>query len=214
MFTPTLEAIISDIYSYNKKVAKTVAKLSAGIKNKLSQPFESIVEHILIKHKCVQLTDKDILKCLKKQYDTLVISDKLDKDKIYFIRNPNGSQAPPDFLILSVGSKPVKLECKSSKTLKPVWNCSLPSKDTIYVFYSSKVNASFVFRSHHIIKDDVIISLNELVEKINKLCKEYNKLMLPKSPSFSYYNRKMFNQLVAFDIKDRHKFYEETLRSL
>lgn len=227
MFHKTIEAICNEIYNYKKiensnsnTNSKTKTKTDSGLKNKLSQPFEIIVEKIIVKNGCISINDKEIIKSIKKINNTKIDFnefEKLKKNKIYYIRNPNGSQCPPDFLIISNNYKQLKLECKSSKTLKPVWNCSLPSNDTIYAFYSSKINNCFLFRSFHIITDDTIKSLNNLVEQINILCKEYKKSQTKNKElksSFEYYNRKMFNQLVNFNITERTKLYEDVIKEI
>jgi hypothetical protein len=95
---------------------------------------------------------------------SVMTTDSNDASKIYCMYQPFGKQNPPDFIIL-VNNKPIiKIECKSSdKQCKPVWNCSIPEKETIYIFGCKKLSNVFIFMG-----DSIVDDVNR--EELKKIC--------------------------------------------
>jgi hypothetical protein len=221
----TLKNICKDIYSItntSKEIAAEAASNIGGIKNRDKQYFEVMVEAVISKYctDIVTILDNDtkIIKNILKQSISIKfdkIKDTLNVKNLYYMRNPRGSQCPPDFVIICNGELPVKIECKSARKLTPVWNCSIPAPDTIYVFNSSSINKTFVFRRHHIISEANAKYITTLCDEVTALCKEFSKKnKLETAPTFDYYPRKMFNQKTKFNPDDAQKMYEETIASI
>jgi hypothetical protein len=127
-------------------------------------------------------------------------------NKLYnYVKHPFGSQNKPDFLINInnpfIGK--IQLECKSSKTPKPVWNCSLSEKNIIYIFYSfhKKYNKFCVFNSESVIDDKQTLALKKFADKIKHVCNEFNKEF---SLNFSFYCRNMYNQHIELDFSNKN----------
>jgi hypothetical protein len=175
--------------------------ITTGIKN-ADQKFESSINKILTKY-CTKINKTDM-----SNYNFI-------KDIIYYVSQPYGSQKPPDFILLFKDYKPLKIECKSStNSLKATWNCSLPEKDIIYLFYSKKINKTLIFNGGEIIKEDLKNKFEELHKKISILTKEFNKSISDKDCYFEYYPRKMFNQILNFNIKNRDLYNNNVMKSI
>ena len=139
--------ILDKIYNLSNEENEKIT----GTKNK-EQPYELKIKNILDTH-CIEKIEK----INKDEY--------IDKNKKYKYNNlfyeyqPNGSQLPPDFIIYyeKINSEPIticnkiKIECKSSKNNKPVWNCSIPDEDTIYVYYDTQKKLVYIFYGDEII---------------------------------------------------------------
>lgn len=186
-----IKTIIKELY--DSKCGKN--ETTTGIKNK-NQKFEDVTEEILEKF-CTKINNKS----------------EINDDNLYFIAQPNGSQAPPDFMIVTKKYNDVKIECKSSKSLKPTWNCSIPEKDTIYAFYTSKLDLTFIFSGDEIISDKKIEEIIKFHNKIKEMAKEFNNSIL-KDQNLKYYPRQMINQVMNFDVGKRETYYENIIEKI
>jgi len=183
----------------------------------INQPFEIFIKNILLKY-CVELYNYDLIDNInndipfkfEEHIKKEIFDEKLSQNNplIFFIKNPSGTQSPPDFIVLINNILPIALECKSSKNKKPLWNCSIPNNRTIYLFYSKYYEATFLFMSYHIITDKERLKLQTLHNKIKKICEKFNST----STGFSYYPRPMYNQSCNFNIDDFDKFYNDTIK--
>lgn len=186
----TAKTILNEIY-HAKNILGSNAEFT-GLKNEY-QPFEELVERVI-------------------QNYALLANDSTEANPncIYYTRNPNGCQKPPDFII-GQGQMYLKIECKSSKTLKPMWNCSLPEMDTVYVFQAKTLNTVFVCQGSDLISESEKCALSDLHASINKMVQEFNQ---NQAFGFTYYPRKMFNQVHKFELKQRQSLYDSTLRNI
>jgi hypothetical protein len=181
--------LLEEIYNLSPEENKT----TAGVKNK-EQPYELKIKDILDKY-CV---------CRNKLSN---IDDKKTHKytNLFYEYQPNGSQLPPDFIIYCCicdddffESEKIKIECKSSKNNKPVWNCSIPEKDTIYVFYDTKNKKTYIFDGEEIIDTNGRNEIIKLNEQLKKLCNDFNAKIL-YNKNISYYPRQMINQTKKMD---------------
>jgi len=125
----------------------------------------------------------------------------------YYINQPNGSQRPPDFIVVD-NNESVELECKSKKTgYKPMWNSSYPNRTNLYIFTTQKDNRTLIIRGNKITtpKLETLLEKYKKDHKIfhDKFNKELKKLTKEDNPyDISVYPRHMFVQNKHFDEKD------------
>lgn len=167
--------------SSNKPVKNTI-----GIKNNiLSQ--EILIKNILNKY------------CLENKKEEIKNDNKNKFNNLFYEYQPNGSQKPPDFLISCENFEKIKLECKSSKSNKPLFNCSLPNNETIYIFNDTKKSKTYISYGDDIINskkfsyEKIYNEVKNFYDNINKLTNNFNNLIL-KDTNIKYYPRKMFIQ--------------------
>lgn len=221
-FLTLIRTIFQQIFD-NKLASKNIA--NTGLKNS-DQSFENQVKKILTDNNFQEIEQEDV----RKQFSKVLTKQQKTKKPIhfghvdfnndlngnYFIKNPFGTQAPPDFILLHHNCNPVYLECKSG--VKPVWNCSLPNEHTVYLYNSSnKSNKSgnnsttYIFLSRHVITAEN----KQLMEEIHQLVKNLVSEKQKKSTdSFTYYPRPMYNQIKMFEEKDREAMYNDVLLEL
>lgn len=143
--------------------------------------------------------DKIELVLVKNGFKKLNKQGLPSEKEIYYIKQPNGSQRSPDFTLVVEGVS-VNIECKSAQTgYKPMWNCSYPDQNTIYVYTNKRNNHTILFLGNEIITDDVQVIYDEYREKHKQLCDEINNklknLDREKNPyALRVYNRNMFIQ--------------------
>jgi len=177
-----------------------------GNKNK-EQPYELKVKDILDEY------------CIEKKNISKADLTKYKYTNIVYEYQPNGSQKPPDFIIccfdkdkneINNNYKPIKIECKSSKNGKPIWNCSIPDEDTIYIYYHTQKKVVYIFNGNEIISNEKKTEIIKFNEDIKKLCIEFNKTKLSNA-NMSYYPRQMINQTKTMDkiIIDREKSFND-----
>lgn len=133
---------------------------------------------------------------------------KLDKndidEKFYYINQPNGSQRPPDFIVVD-NDESIELECKSKKTgYKPMWNSSYPNSTNLYIFTNQKDNHTLIIPGNKIITpklEEMLIkykNYNKLFH--DKFNKELKKLSKEDNPyDINVYARSMFIQNKHFE---------------
>ena len=203
--------ILDKIYNLSNEENEKIT----GTKNK-EQPYELKIKNILDTH-CIEKIEK------------INKDENIDKNKKYKYNNlfyeyqPNGSQLPPDFIIYyeKINSEPIiicnkiKIECKSSKNNKPVWNCSIPDEDTIYVYYDTQKKLVYIFYGDEIITKEKKLEIIKFNNELKKLCNEFNKTTLCDT-NINYYPRQMMNQIKKMDkiIVDRDKTFSNVKTKL
>lgn len=126
-------------------------------------------------------------------------------DKYYYISQPNGSQKPPDFRVFD-GDEHIDIECKSKKTgYKPMWNSSIPCKDTFYIFTNQKDDKTLIIEGKNIITLKLEKILNDYKKETKLLENKYNKILKKLSETdnpcdIGVYARNMFVQNKHFDV--------------
>lgn len=175
--------IVELLESFRKEIKNFQTTNKSGQKN-LEQPFENLIDSILSNHKLYK------------------------EKKFQYLRNPNGSQRAPDFKII-IGTEKYEIECKSSKTKKAVWNCSLPNNETIYLFHSPKFSSLIIFNGNDILDSNDRDKLLSLHKKIQDLVNEESD---NKKGSFYYYPRAMYCQNSNFEESDVGLFHKVVQR--
>lgn len=131
---------------------------------------------------------------------------KSDKTKVIknlsngcYVYQPKGSQNFPDFIIRYKG-KVYNIECKSSqKTKKPMWNCSYPEKDSIYIF--SIPSSNILFFGEWICDEESKEIMKDFIEDSKAVAKKYSSRLLNLDSDYKWKVtfRKMFEQSTVFD---------------
>lgn len=125
-------------------------------------------------------------------------------EKCYYINQPNGSQKPPDFIVVD-DNESIELECKSKKTgYKPMWNSSYPNRTNLYIFTNQKDNKTLLIPGNKITtpKLETLLEKYKKDHKIfhDKFNKELKKLSKEDNPyDISVYARNMFIQNKHFE---------------
>ncbi len=228
----TLNHILHDIFENKDKNVSTASEHLTSIKNVNSQNFETYIFDKFIKYGInnkniiKEIPSETLLTRIKKDYNNDKIYDKtyfnsskykLDEDSIYIIKNICGTQSPPDFALLIHGYLPILLEAKSSKGKRPLWNCSLPNKNTIYLFYSGSYNRIFIHLSDHILDDEMENILRDLYNQIKVLVNKVNEEKIKKlltSKKWDYYPRPMYNQKFDYDLSEINNYFTDVLSKL
>lgn len=125
-----------------------------------------------------------------------------------YIYQPYGSQNPPDFSINYQG-KLYNIECKTSKRVKtPMWNCSIPDSNTIYIFSIPTTN--ILFFGDWIINEKTRELMNSFVDESKSISKKYNDRLLELDFEYKWNVafRKMFIQKTTFDLKRQNELRE------
>lgn len=128
----------------------------------------------------------------------------LNNLELYYIYQPNGSQMPPDFKVYDKDEY-IDIECKSKKSgYKPMWNCSMPLKDTFYIYTNQKDNKTLVIKGDQIITDKLHHELNNYKNETKLLANKYNIILQNLSENdnpykFGVYARNMFVQNKHFE---------------
>lgn len=200
---------------YKLKYVRCNNKNSPNAKNECNE-FETAVENIL-KTKCSisehKFKQSDCNKLVKLK------NLGLDRNKMYYLKQPFGSQKPPDFIVLIDNMKPIQIECKCSKTMAPMWNCTYPKSDIIYLFNCGKIDKTFLFIGSHINDEYYGSEITELIEEIRTCVKKFETKMNEhftkngKKNMFSFYSRNMFNQK-AFRESQRKQFFIQTMKHI
>lgn len=121
---------------------------------------------------------------------------EIDSDKIYFIRQPFGTQKKPDFIVFRKDGYRLRwflLECKSAKVNTATWNDSYPMRNIIYMFtkYKNKNRLktcvdTTLFMGDRIMTDSTERQLESVRNKLKILQKEDNKTLSECSISLYY----------------------------
>lgn len=177
-----LEILLEDVFNMKKS--------DENIEKKLISIFEN---HKFLSLKKNQLPD-------------------FEKYHLYFKHQPNGSQQSPDYHVFIKGYDIISIECKSSKSKRPMWNGGLPSleNDYIYIFHE-KEDLMYIFLSKHIISEEDEKELRDFDKMLQEESKKFNE---SKKRSFTYYVRSMYNQTFNFDKSMRNLYYNETIQSI
>lgn len=188
-YDATIVEILNKIYDLSNEENEKIV----GVKNK-EQPYELKIKKILNEY-CVETIKK------KNNTNNTNIDDNtnIKYDNLFFEYQPNGSQQPPDFQIHCENYETKKIECKSSKNNRPVWNCSIPEPDTIYVYYDTQKKLTYIFEGDKIISNDDRNKIIKFNDELKKLCIKFNNSTLDNK-NISYYPRQMINQTKKMDI--------------
>lgn len=194
--------ILDKIYNLSNEENEKIT----GIKNK-EQPYEIKIKNILNEY-CIENIKKN-----KKEITNNIKKSKYEN--LFFEYQPNGSQMPPDFKIYCEKFEEIKIECKSSKNNKPVWNCSIPEKETIYIYYDTKTKETYIFDGEEIVSEKIRSQVIKFNEELKILCNKFNETILCDE-NISYYSRQMINQIKKIDIilQDRNKIFNKVKNEL
>lgn len=194
--------ILDKIYNMSNEENEKIT----GIKNK-EQPYELVIKNILNEY-CIENIKKN-----KKEITS--DTEKNKYENMFFEYQPNGSQMPPDFKIYCEKFEEIKIECKSSKNNKPIWNCSIPEKETIYIYYNTKTKETFIFGGEEIVSEKIRSQVIKFNEELKILCNKFNETILCDE-NISYYSRQMINQIKKMNIilQDRNKIFNKVKNEL
>ncbi len=224
-----LRNILNSIFENKDKNVSAASEHLTSIKNVNSQNFETYIFNKCIEYgtNLVQeVPSESVLNMIKKDYNQDKINQKiyfdsskykLNENIIYIVKNICGTQSPPDFTLLIHGYIPILLEAKSSKGKRPLWNCSLPNKNTIYLFYSGGYNRIFIHLSRHILDDETEVILRDLYDQIKMLVNKVHEEKIKKldtKKKWDYYPRPMYNQKFDYDLSQINNFFQEVLDEL
>ena len=152
------------------------------------------------------LRDKDInyctikVDCWKNDYpeerkssrahNFILKESSLDKETLYIVEQPNGSQSWPDALFI-YKNKGLPFEIKCGKSGKITWNSGFPKLDCVYLYNDTVTGKSSLFLGQHIVTQDIIDSHNQYSEELYGL----SETLLKKysfGDYFGYYLRDMW----------------------
>lgn len=100
--------------------------------------------------------------------------------------HPNGCQKPPDFILFD-NHYQVSIECKSSNSYIPTWNCSIPQEGWIYIHKNTKTQHMTFFQAKDIMSQEESLELKQISQKVSKFASSV-------SSRWTYYPRNMFIQ--------------------
>ena len=126
-----------------------------------------------------------------------------------YIRQPAGSQSFPDFLICDFSGKFVLVEAKSGSGGNPVWNDSLPKKDSIYIMSSGKYDRTTCWLGQDWISDAELAIFDNLYHIIDAAVVQANQQLKTLDHfhrGWQFYSRKKHQQggLVEWTDPYRH----------
>lgn len=102
------------------------------------------------------------------------------QDGLYYINQPFGSQASPDFILVRTSngfSKTLYIECKSGKD-SIFWNDGFPSDTTIYLFACRKFGTAKMYMSSDMSTSDDVKYRRTYTDEKNKLNKTLKGLYI------------------------------------
>ena len=113
----------------------------------------------------------------KKEFKQNYSSDYSLLPDMTAVREPNGSQQPPDF-VFKINGKCYELECKSGgqRVAKPMYNATNPIEEAFYIFTSKKYNETTVYRGVDVFPPELAKIFDDHRNKVQKLYDETNKL--------------------------------------
>ena len=146
-------------------------------------------------------------------------TSKLETNGLYYIPQPNGAQAPPDFRIFA-NDEQLDIECKSCKQgYKPMWNASYPKEDMAYVYTNKRDNNTLLFLGSEIVTPEVKEIYDEYVELNKKLHSEINqklnRLNERQNPyGMQVYARNMFVQTKHLRQDNKHLYKQRLIEKM
>lgn len=114
----------------------------------------------------------------------------IDANTLYFIEQPNGSQAWPDALFV-YKQRGLPFEMKSGKNGKITWNSGFPKLDCVYLYNDTVNMTSTLFLGRHIITQEIIDAHNEFSKELSVASKAIRE-SYDFGSNFSYYLRDMW----------------------
>lgn len=176
----TVEKLISNFQNINiknegSKTQITSSKHEKKVKDILEEfKIESVSSKYFKKYlleKCnIKLNKLDF----KEHYNINNYNEKVfnfENNKPYFVHQPRGCQAYPDFILFKIDNEQLKLIYLECKQEKPKFN-NTPPKNNDYCLYICGHN---LFIGSQIMNNKNEDSILELNEKINQLIIEHNK---------------------------------------
>lgn len=178
-------------------------------------PLEPFLKEVFHLKKCNGNIENGLFPIFKKHnFKELNKGDKpkFSRHNLYFKHQPNGKQQSPDYHVYIKGYDMISIECKSSKSKRPMWNSGLPSleNDYIYIFHE-KEELVYIFLSKHIISEEDEKELKEFDKILEEESKKFNSL---KKRSFNFYVRAMYNQSFNFEYSLRNMYFDETIETI
>jgi hypothetical protein len=189
-----------------KNFLKQSYNLSYSKNSFFTKTHEENVAKLLEKNGFTNLSKAPVLQTLSKINLSKTPLSQINLSNYKY--QPNGSQKPPDFKINYCDSM-INIECKSSKLKTPMWNCSLPNKDTIYIFSTPKSN--ILFFGDWICNDHIKEITNKFIDTVKNNVIDYNFELstLQSTYKWSVSFRKMFNQKTIFDDQKQSELKEK-----
>ena len=184
--------ILDEIYNLSNEENEKII----GVKNK-EQPYELKIKNILNEY-CIEIIKKNNKNNENNENIENNENNKYEYTNLFYEYQPNGSQKPPDFVICCENYEKKKIECKSSKTNKAIWNCSIPDQETIYVYYDTNKKLTYIFEGDKIISNEDRNKIIKFNDELKKLCNNFNNSTLC-GKNISYYPRQMLNQVKKMD---------------
>jgi hypothetical protein len=137
----------------------------------------------------------------------LKVKEILENSMINYTYQPNGKQAFPDFYLKDYD---VQVECKSTVISKPMWNCTYPKKDALYIFSSKKLSKTLVMYGSAIITDEISKIYEEYASRHKLLQVEINSKLeqIPNKYGMKIFARNMFVQSIGFSSKSSEESCE------
>jgi hypothetical protein len=163
---------------------------------------EKSVEDILIANGLNLTIDVEILEIMKNRDNNFKIINSL-KGKMFYIKQPFGSQKQPDFIICVDGFI-LWIECKSGKN-NIVWNTGFPKKDILYVFSNKTKNCTTLFlgQETEIVEKypNFEKEYNDFCQEVQQYCKDKWNNIFPNFNMFSHYYRRMLNDKTKYHLE-------------
>lgn len=120
---------------------------------------------------------KNLIDTIKKNYDECLQIQNTNNYKCekMLIQQPNGSQKPPDLLLIEITTDMIQFQPIEVKTGKDnaTWNNTYPKNDWIYIF--SGRNGVTYFSGKSLISNDIVKIFDEYKELRKKLTTDYNQ---------------------------------------
>ncbi len=143
--------------------------------------------------KVSNLTIKENKSYLKEDFfEALDMCQILDNAN-YYIAQPNGTTDSPDHLYIQYGEVS-KIECKSSRSNKFLFNNTLPTPQTIYIFSSKVHNITRVAMGYRLIEtmEMPLEFLKEVDQRFHDFNIEGRQLAKDHNMPFYHFARKQF----------------------
>jgi hypothetical protein len=140
----------------------------------------------------------------------------LPKDKAYIIRNPNGTQDSPDFVLLWNG-KCLPLELKTSKVGKILWNSGHHAEGYLYSFVCPLLDRHWFYMGEDYSSAETRMKLVLMREKLDQLVMELNTELKINSNVDEYtdlYVRPMHNARPYYSSPNRIRNHNKVIDKL
>lgn len=118
------------------------------------------------------------------------------------VSQPNSSSAFPDILVIHNGVG-FPIEIKSNKKDRVEWNCTLPKKDTVYIFGCYEQGKTTAFMSKDVIKPEE----EKLLTTLRDMITSFKDNKVDEFENWYFYARPQFVSSFKFfkDLKEKEK---------